>query len=65
MTDPIDIPALRPCPFCGQEPDFGPAENDPGWWLIRCSNPECFVELEVQCEGEDNAAERWNRRQRP
>lgn len=53
---PASSGALRPCPFCGSEPD-GPHPADASWW-IECAR--CEVDIERVSKSE--VIEAWNRR---
>lgn len=47
-----DIPFLKPCPFCGQEPRFLPCK--PGFWTLRVICDSCDFYID--------SVERWNTR---
>lgn len=53
---------LRPCPFCGMQPELNTASNAPSWYIVQCKNIYCEVIPEVQREGRQEVVAAWNRR---
>lgn len=52
-SKPIDlgtVEELHGCPFCGEQPDIGPAvpsKDGDAWTFIRCFNEHCSAEAQV------------------
>lgn len=60
------IPDLKPCPFCGEEPEMEPWHGGgPDKQMISCSNEQCRVTPMVCGETPEEAAEYWNTRADP
>lgn len=66
---------VKPCPFCGHEPEVGPADDSRGscWGYVKCVNERCPAQPEVEDGIGVNdergrrkyiaaAVRRWNRR---
>ena len=61
--------AIKPCPFCGGQPEIGPlnpeVEGD-GWAAIYCPNPECLIVRTELYSDDENKKEliisKWNQR---
>ena len=53
---------LKPCPFCGEEPDLQFCESTQEFYL-ECANPNCDVELcTYGFDTEKEAIAAWTRR---
>lgn len=49
---------LKPCPFCGGEPDVSEGTQGPelrSWWYVEC----------ISCGASVDSVEGWNKRQLP
>ncbi len=58
---------LKPCPFCGELPDFKIMAYPEGWSYIRhfCEGPtfgSVHVSMVTTCATEEEVAAAWNRR---
>jgi hypothetical protein len=54
---------LKPCPFCGIEPEMtGPAFGGEGRAMVRCELATCFANPCVHGRTEEMAARAWNLR---
>ena len=51
---------LKPCPFCGQIPDWYKDNGYP--FIIACYGDECEVRPEVSRFTEESAIAAWNKR---
>ncbi|MPT37785.1 MAG: hypothetical protein E2603_04530 [Achromobacter sp.] len=52
---------LKPCAHCGSRAGLKPMPHAPLWFRVRCENYHCGVTTWAM-QGEDEAAEAWNRR---
>lgn len=55
---------LKPCPFCGSEPEietYGDFHEGP-MFHVRCPEAMCAVRPAVSCGSEASVGEAWNRR---
>lgn len=66
---PKPSPSLKPCPFCGEEPDMVKFEHVPDSegkcrsWYVECANDSCGVNPVTDVRGSrESAAELWNGR---
>ena len=55
---------LKPCPFCGAQPEQWEEEPDRMWWpyFVGCTNVDCLCDVCVQRGSEEEAVADWNRR---
>ena len=55
---------LKPCPFCGGQPEIvTPEETDGQYWFIACTNDNCWGIAGTElCDTETEAIDKWNRR---
>ena len=51
---------LKPCPFCGKEPEVRVAED--AYARIRCSDMDCPANSNVWFDSLYKAVEAWNKR---
>ena len=59
-----DIPKLKPCPFCGGDPQWGTLRN--GAHYVECLNEDCLVNPEGVFSGSKvQCANEWNTRAEP
>lgn len=56
---------LKPCPFCGGQPEIvTPEETDGQYWFIACTNDNCWgIAVSDFCETESEAIDKWNHRE--
>ena len=54
---------LKPCPFCGGEPQLVQGYGAYSFtWYVECHGEDCAVTPDTSGHGRDNAIARWNRR---
>ena len=54
MTHPTDD-GLKPCPFCGSQPEPAP-------YVLKCVNAYCEAQPSVSGGNDDECATAWNKR---
>jgi Lar family restriction alleviation protein len=60
MNEPLKVPELKPCPFCGSEAHTFPSKySDVTLWNARCKN--CYAAHDGHIS-EKSAIENWQRR---
>lgn len=56
-----DAPRLKPCPFCGKEPNVENVGDNRSALMIDCVTDDC-VGPSVSCYDHTEAIRQWNRR---
>ena len=58
-----DKTGIKPCPFCGQIPDFTKSWDEEDLYYLACDNINCAVEVKtVLSDTTIEAIYRWNDR---